>query len=249
VLDSAENGMGRWTVSTGWNVTTSQSYSPNNSFADSPTGNYSNSTNRTMTLTAAQNVSSAPVVFLSYWYKHTIDEIDNAYVDISSDNGTTWRSKKFFSGTVSTWTRDVLDLSELAKASSTMKLRFSLVSNGTIPADGIYLDNIKLVNYTLAPTGINSVSSELPNEYSLGQNYPNPFNPSTNIAFQLPDAGNVSLKLYDILGKELMTLVDEYRAPGSYEVRLDASDLPGGMYFYKLTSGGFSETRKMILIK
>jgi carboxypeptidase T len=249
VLDSAENGMGRWTISTGWNVTTSQSYSPNNSFADSPTGNYSNSTNRTMTLTAAQNVTAAPVVFLSYWYKHNIDAFDNAYVDISSDNGTSWRSKKFFSGANNTWTRDVLDLSELANASSTMKLRFSLVSNGTIPADGIYLDNIRLVNYTLAPTGINPLQSELPADYYLSQNYPNPFNPSTSISFQLPDAGNVSLKLFDVLGKEVMTLVNEYRAPGSYEVRLDASNLAGGMYFYKLVSGSFSETKKMILVK
>lgn len=249
VLDSAENGMGRWTVSTGWNVTTSQSYSPNNSFADSPTGNYANSTNRTMTLTAAQNVSTAPVVFLSYWYRHTIDAFDNAYVDVSKDNGTSWRSKKFFSGTVGTWTRDVLDLSELAEASSTMKLRFSLVSNGTIPADGIYLDNIRLVNYTLTPTGINTVQSELPADFGLSQNYPNPFNPSTSISFQLPEAGNVLLKVFDVLGKEVMTLVDEYRAPGSYEVRLDASNLAGGMYFYKLVSGSFSETKKMILVK
>ncbi len=249
VLDSAENGMGRWTVSTGWNVATSQSYSPNNSFADSPTGNYSNSTNRTMTLTAAQNISAAPVVFLSYWYKHTIDPFDNAYVDISADNGTSWRSKKFFTGTVSAWTRDVLDLSELAKASSTMKLRFSMVSNGTIPADGIYLDNIRLVNYTLTPTGINTVQSELPVDFVLSQNYPNPFNPSTSIAFQLPEAGNVSLKIFDVLGKEVMTLVDEYRVPGSYEVRLDASNLAGGMYFYKLVSGSLSETKKMILVK
>jgi hypothetical protein len=130
-----------------------------------------------------------------------------------------------------------------------MKLRFSLVSNGTIPADGIYLDNIRLVNYTLTPTGINSLQNELPAEFVLSQNYPNPFNPSTSISFQLPEAGNVSLKIYDVLGKEVMTLVDEYRVPGSYEVRLDASNLSGGMYFYKLVSGSFSETKKMILVK
>ncbi len=249
VLDSAENGMGRWSVSTGWGVTTSQSYSPNNSFADSPTGNYTNSTNRTMTLTAAQNISSAPVVFLSYWYKHTIDAFDNAYVDVSSDNGVSWRSKKFFTGSVSNWTRDVLDLSDLANASSNMKLRFSMVSNGTIPADGIYLDNIKLVNYTISPTGINSVNTELPSVYSLSQNYPNPFNPSTNIAFTLPQAGSVSLKVYDVLGKEVMTLADEFMQGGKYEVKMDAGSLAGGIYFYKLVTGSFLETKKMILAK
>lgn len=249
VLDSAENGMGRWTVSTGWNVTTSQSYSPNNSFADSPTGNYANSTNRTMTLTAAQNISAAPVVFLSYWYKHNIDAFDNAYVDVSGDNGTSWKSKKFFTGVNNTWTKDVLDISNLANASATLKIRFSLVSNGTIPADGIYLDNIKLVNYTMTPTGINSVNTELPSEYSLSQNYPNPFNPSTNITFTLPQAGNVSLKVYDVLGKEVMTLADEFMQGGKYEVRMDASSLAGGVYFYKLVSGNFSETKRMLLVK
>ncbi|MBK6504309.1 MAG: T9SS type A sorting domain-containing protein [Ignavibacteria bacterium] len=99
------------------------------------------------------------------------------------------------------------------------------------------------------PSNVLNQSSEFPDKYSLSQNYPNPFNPSTSISFQLPDAGNVSLKLFDVLGKEVMTLVDEYRAPGSYEVRLDARNLAGGMYFYKLVSGTFSETKKMILVK
>jgi len=106
---------------------------------------------------------------------------------------------------------------------------------------GYYFDNC------LTGTGI--INSEPSKSYMLKQNYPNPFNPSTSISFQLPDAGNVSLKLFDVLGKEVMTLVNEYRAPGSYEVRLDASNLAGGMYFYKLVSGSFSETKKMILVK
>jgi photosystem II stability/assembly factor-like uncharacterized protein len=108
---------------------------------------------------------------------------------------------------------------------------------------------IKTTTGGWGPSNVLNQSSEFPDKYSLSQNYPNPFNPSTSISFQLPDAGNVSLKLFDVLGKEVMTLADEYRAPGSYEVRLDASNLAGGMYFYKLVSGSFSETKKMILVK
>ena len=86
-------------------------------------------------------------------------------------------------------------------------------------------------------------------EFKLSQNYPNPFNPSTIISYQLPKAGNVTLKVYDVLGKEVATLVDEYRNAGSYEVELNAEHLTSGVYFYQLKAGDFVETKKMILIK
>jgi hypothetical protein len=91
--------------------------------------------------------------------------------------------------------------------------------------------------------------SPIPKEYKLEQNYPNPFNPSTTISYQLPEAGNVSLKVFDVLGREVATLVDEYRNAGSYEIEFVASALPSGVYFYQLKAGDFVETKKMLLIK
>ena len=89
----------------------------------------------------------------------------------------------------------------------------------------------------------------LPIEFALLQNYPNPFNPSTVISFQLPVSGDVLLKIYDILGNEIATLVDEYKPVGNFEVEFDASRLASGIYFYQLKVGEFIQTRKMLLIK
>ena len=86
-------------------------------------------------------------------------------------------------------------------------------------------------------------------EFKLKQNYPNPFNPSTKISYQLPNAGVVTLKIFDVLGREIEKLVDEYKNTGSYEVEFKASNLPSGVYFYQLKAGGFVETKKMILVK
>jgi hypothetical protein len=248
LLDSAENGLTRWTAVGGWGLTTSQSYSPNNSFTDSPTGNYSNSTTRSLTLTTALNVSSSPVLKLSYWYKHTIDTLDNAYIDISKDNGVTWKSAKFYNKTVNAWTRDVIDISSLAGSTPTLKIRFSMVSNGTVTADGIYIDNIKLIGYNVTPTSIiNNV--QVPSEYSLSQNYPNPFNPETVIRYSLNENRFTTLKIFNVLGKEMATLVNENQNAGSYSINFNASNLSSGMYFYRIESGTFVATKKMLLIK
>jgi len=90
---------------------------------------------------------------------------------------------------------------------------------------------------------------ETPNFFVLSQNYPNPFNPTTVINYQVPVAGHVSVKVYDLLGREVMTLVNERKSAGSYQVLFDAHLLPSGVYFYSLESGSFKETKKMELLK
>jgi flagellar hook assembly protein FlgD len=97
--------------------------------------------------------------------------------------------------------------------------------------------------------GIKQISSEISDKYLLEQNYPNPFNPSTNIRYQIKNNTNVILKIYDISGKEIITLVNEKQNSGTYEVTFDGSELSSGVYYYKLTTGDFSVTKKMILIK
>lgn len=95
----------------------------------------------------------------------------------------------------------------------------------------------------------------LPDEFSLSQNYPNPFNPSTVISYQLPVSGMVTLKVYDILGNEIATLVNEEKQPGTYEVEFNSVGtsrdlyLPSGVYFYQLRAGNFVETKKMVMMK
>jgi len=99
------------------------------------------------------------------------------------------------------------------------------------------------------PVGINKLEEEIPSGYRLFQNYPNPFNPSTKIKFQLSAANFVKLSVFDMLGRELTTLVNESLKPGIYEVDWNASRYTSGTYFYRLETDGFNETRQMLLIK
>lgn len=97
--------------------------------------------------------------------------------------------------------------------------------------------------------GIQNISGNIPNGYSLSQNYPNPFNPSTNITFDIPKSSFVELKVYDITGKLISTLVNENLSPGSYNFNWNAANLSSGVYFYTLKSGEIISTKKMLLIK
>jgi hypothetical protein len=98
-------------------------------------------------------------------------------------------------------------------------------------------------------TDVKQDNSETPVSYNLSQNYPNPFNPSTVISYSIPNESNVSLKIYNLLGQEVKTLVDESKAPGTYKVNFNAGDLSSGIYFYSLHAGNFYQVKKMILIK
>lgn len=104
-------------------------------------------------------------------------------------------------------------------------------------------------NPTGNPIGIQNISSEIPDKFSLEQNYPNPFNPATIIRFNVPKQDFVILKVFDFLGKEVKSIVNETLHPGTYQVNFNAEDLPSGVYLYRLTAGNFSETKKLILIK
>ena len=97
--------------------------------------------------------------------------------------------------------------------------------------------------------GLYQLSAEIPKEYKLYSNYPNPFNPVTKIRFDIPNTGKVIFSDYDILGKEIYTLNENSLSPGTYEYQFDGSNYPSGIYFYRLSCGSFSETRKMVLIK
>ncbi len=98
-------------------------------------------------------------------------------------------------------------------------------------------------------TDITDKGNQIPDKFSLEQNYPNPFNPSTKIHWQSPISGQQSLKIYNVLGDEVATLVDEYKPAGNYEIEFNASHLSSGIYFYKLEAEDFTETKKMILLK
>lgn len=118
-------------------------------------------------------------------------------------------------------------------------------------SQGIYQYRLKQINFdgSFEYSQIVKVEIFSVNEFMLNQNYPNPFNPSTTISYQLPVSGNVTLKVYDLLGREAATLVDEYKPAGRYEVEFDAGQLASGVYYYTLQSGEFRSSKKLLLLK
>lgn len=113
-----------------------------------------------------------------------------------------------------------------------------------------HIDDIEIYSTSLNLTGAeDEIVADLPQEFSLDQNYPNPFNPSTNITYALQHDVNVTLRVYDLLGREVAVLVDKQQEAGQYEVQFDASNMSSGVYLYRLQAGDFTETRKMMFVK
>ena len=115
--------------------------------------------------------------------------------------------------------------------------------------DSIASGNTFIVTLVRTTVGINLLSTAIPEKYNLENNYPNPFNPQTNINFDLPVSAFADLRIYDTKGSEVKTLLSENLQPGSYQVTFNAGNLPSGVYFYRLITKGFSDTKRMILVK
>lgn len=109
--------------------------------------------------------------------------------------------------------------------------------------------NCYLLNATLTSVKQYDAVTSVPSEYHLYPNYPNPYNPGTAISFSLPRSSFVTIKIYNLLGQLINTLVNERRAPGTYNVQFNAYDLPSGVYYYKLSAGDFVQTRSMLVVK
>jgi len=126
--------------------------------------------------------------------------------------------------------------------------------NDAYLVSGKYQYRLKQIDFDGTYSYSNIVEIEIlnPNKFKLEQNFPNPFNPTTTISYQIPLSGNVSLKIYDVLGNEVITLVNEFKQAGSYDVTFDAAKKSlnaSSVYFYELKAGNFIQTRKMILLK
>ncbi len=102
--------------------------------------------------------------------------------------------------------------------------------------------------FRAAPVGVEGID-QMPLQFALAQNYPNPFNPTTVISYQLPVAGKILLKVYDVLGREVATLVNEVRQAGNHSVQRNAQGMASGVYFYRITANDFVRTKKLLLLK
>lgn len=195
---------------------------------------------------------------LVFWVKKWpgLEYADNLDIKIST---TTNSSVASFTYTVANivfpaindtaWTRKAYALSSVSglTAGSNIYVGFrEHVTDNLNDGDVVGLDLISLVGSTV---GVINNGTGVPSSYELAQNYPNPFNPSTKINFSIPKAGNVKLAVYDMIGNEVSVITNGELAAGNYTASFNASKLSSGVYFYKLVTGEFTSTKRMILVK
>ncbi len=136
-----------------------------------------------------------------------------------------------------------------AAGNSTIPREYSLIDESPLTGENRY--RIKMIDTdgSFSYSEIVTVNNSAPSEYRLAQNYPNPFNPYTTISYQIPNAGKVTIKVYDVLGNLVATLIDAYHVAGSYSMLLNASTWSAGVYYYTLSAGNYSAGKKMLLLK
>jgi len=254
ILNDNSANFNNWTAggtAATWNISTNQFHSSPSSFTESPAGNYPANCDLNMTLTTPLNISSNPVVTLSFWHRYVTEvNYDYCRVEVSSDNGSNWQLVAQYHGSMTTWTQQTFDISAYANASTNLKVRFRLTSDAGLQYDGWYVDDIVISKSCVSTiTGIGGNNGNIPFTYALEQNFPNPFNPVTQIKYQIPVSSAVKIVIYDILGKDVMTLVNETKEAGYHSVDLNGADLASGVYFYRIDAGSFSDVKKIMLVK
>ena len=163
---------------------------------------------------------------------------------MSYNGGSTWSALVAWGGTDVRNSHETYSLHG-AENNPTVRVRFRSIQPGW---DWWWaVDNVCIKGFP--STGLTHNSGQIPTEYDLLQNYPNPFNPTTQLKFDIPKHGFVSLKVYDVLGKEVANLVNEVKAAGSYTVEFNGASLSSGIYYYRIESGSFVNVKKMVLIK
>lgn len=262
--DSADD-LTNWLVTGGWNITTEKYVSPPTSFTDSPGGNYPPNTVATLTYYNQFSGWDTIKTFLEFdtqWALEYGYMYDYAEVQISTNNGSTWiplegqytfwgrdatflNFEPYYGGVRPNWVHEIMDISEYANQS--FKFRYLIKSDDIIFMDGWYVDNIKISVFD-EPVDVVE-ANQIPTEFALEQNYPNPFNPSTTFRYSIPQTLKVVIKVFNILGNEVATLMDEEKSVGTYELTWNAANLPSGVYFYQFRAGSFVETKKMLLMK
>jgi len=160
-------------------------------------------------------------------------------IELSADNGSSWST--IVESTANTGAYSWII--ESTDSSDQCLIRITNVD------DGLVYDASNAVFTIDIPTGVEEFENGIPTAFNLSQNYPNPFNPATSITYQVPEASQVSIKVYDLIGREVAVLVYEVKQPGTYQITFDTENLASGVYFYKMTAGDYSSVRKMNLLK
>jgi hypothetical protein len=252
--DDFTAGSGNWTITNNggvciWAVRPQRGYqmpstATGNCFsADVDLCGSGTSINSTATLNTVLNCSTVSGTFVEFDNDFYLLGADQCKLDVSTDGGSTWINK--FTWTTSRRNTHETQALPEADGKNNVKVRITSIQPGW---DWWWaVDNFCVKGYGYI--GVANNQNRIPKEFSLSQNYPNPFNPTTVIAYELPKASSVKLVVYDMLGREVKTLVNEFKQAGSYDVSFDASSLASGVYFYRINAGSFTDVKKMMLIK
>jgi len=251
LLDNFEHGLdGNWAYGS-WGLSNLYTFGNEKySISDSPNGNYSPNTDNVLERLTPYDLSVYSKAELQFTLKKYVDLSDTLYVEASMD-GTSWGVLAAINGIdgIGPPVRQYVRLNGFTGiGSQAVQVRFRMHSDASVQAVGVYLDDIELYTDGLT-SGIARNSAVFPTQYSLSQNYPNPFNPSTIIEYAVPKTSEVNLVLFDVLGRKVVSFNEGLRQPGVYHVTIDGSLLSTGIYYYKLTAGSFSGTKKMVLLK
>jgi len=251
IVDDFESGLENWDTGLGWGLSV---FGFDGSLAvhDSPNGNYENNQTTSLTLTYPYDLSpysQARLVF-SHMYL-TWPNQDYCFVEVSVDS-INWTVVTEYSGWQGFSIIEELDFTPwTGQGNETVYLRFTLESSSAQTADGWHIDNI---TWETTPSLDIENQLNIPTEIFLHDAYPNPFNPTTVISYNLPQAGFVNLKVYDLMGREIRNLTSGFENAGMNSAMWDAKDNQGnivssGVYIYRLEAAGQAQSNKLILLK
>ena len=259
-FEDFESGLTHWTTSpNGWGLEKIFYYSGENSINDSPGGNYPLNRDVSIATNFGIDLSKASHAALTFWTRYFLEiNRDFGYIEVSNDGGLSWNKiGSAINGVSSFWKQQTVSLSNFCGAGNTdVRIRFRMTSdnNQGPPFQGWFIDDVQIVEGLDVTAVSREANIVIPDKYTLYQNFPNPFNPTTTIQFDLPSPGNVALKIYNIRGELVRTLIQEQLNFGAHRVAWDGSDDHGrlqssGVYFYKLETKDFNAVRKLVLIK
>jgi hypothetical protein len=254
-----ENGLVDWQVdSSGWALSET-AYRGKYSVSTSQGGSYPPNLDAALTSKYGVDLSQMNEATLAFWTAYFIEpNKDFGYIEISTDGAATWQRLGIaFTGTQGAWKENSVSLSNFSGPGfNDVRLRFRFISDSTQarPMMGWFIDDIRIIP---GATSVAAAQSARPDRFALYQNYPNPFNPSTTIAFALPKASFVTLKIYSLLGNEVAALVSEKLPAGKHQRVWQVKGLATGVYLCRLEAGdpstssgrGFVQTRKLILLR
>lgn len=252
--DSFEDGLLYWkTGGTNnlWGVTAKDANTGNVCVSDSPNEYYYDNSDSWLESTFSLDLSGGASSMSFYFMGHLQSDRDYLYIEASIDGGENWiQAGDGITGAEENFTQYNVSLDDFF-GQSDVRLRFHLTTDGSGRRDGVFLDDIA---FAWNPTEVHDRHETLPASFSLHQNYPNPFNPATSISFSIAQKGEVNLTVYDLLGREVNTLVSTTLEAGEHKVEWDGSDNGGndvasGVYLYKLRIGDTQQVKMMTLLR